>query len=312
MRLEFYGAAGGVTGSHYVLDDGKCRIGIDAGLFQGKEADLNQRGFGHDLRYLKVLMLTHAHIDHSGRVPLLIKEGFKGPIYSTSATADLCDIMLKDSAHLMKEEADRNIHHLERGLNKVPLYTEEDVIYAMHRFRPIRYDAATGLGKYSFIFRDAGHILGSAMIEINFDGRIMLFSGDLGRPGAPILRDPWRPEGSHWLVLESTYGNRYHEHLADREQKLLDLTTETIEKGGNVVIPAFAVGRTQEILYELNPYAETGRLNGVKCFVDSPLAISAGQIYRRHPECFDEETLHMLERGDDPLEFPWHPIHPID
>ncbi|MDD1742551.1 MAG: MBL fold metallo-hydrolase, partial [Methanotrichaceae archaeon] len=244
MRLEFHGAAGGVTGSHFVLDDGKFRIGIDAGLFQGKEADLNRQGFGHDLRSLKALVLTHAHIDHSGRVPLLFKQGFKGPIYSTSATADLCEMMLRDSAHLMKEEADRNIRHPERGLPTVPLYSEDDVIYAMHRFRPIGYNKATELGGYSFLFREAGHILGSAMLEINLDGRIMLFSGDLGRPGAPILCDPWKPEAADWLVLESTYGDRYHDHLADRGQKLLDITLETIERGGNVVIPAFAVGRT--------------------------------------------------------------------
>jgi metallo-beta-lactamase family protein len=304
MRLEFHGAAGGVTGSHFVLDDGNFRIGIDAGLFQGKEADLNQRGFGHDQRSLKALVLTHAHIDHSGRVPLLVKQGFRGPIYSTSATADLCGIMLKDSAHLMKEDADRNIHHPEHNLPKTPLYSEEDVIYAMHRFKSIGYNRAIELGSLSLMFRDAGHILGSAMLEMNFDGRKMLFSGDLGRPGAPILRDPWKPEGADWLVLESTYGDRNHEDLADRGQKLLDITLETLERGGNVVIPAFAVGRTQEILYELNPYAETGRLRGVKCFVDSPLAISASQIYRRHPECFDAETLGMLEEGDDPLEFP--------
>lgn len=304
MRLEFHGAVGGVTGSHFVLDDGNFRIGIDAGLFQGKEAELNQRGFGHDPRSLNALVLTHAHIDHSGRAPLLVKQGFEGPIYSTSATADLCSLMLKDSAHLMKEDADRNIRHPEHGLPRTPLYSEEDVIYAMHRFKSIGYNRSIELGSLSLMFRDAGHILGSAMLEMNFDGRKMLFSGDLGRPGAPILRDPCKPKGADWLVLESTYGDRNHDDLADRGMKLLDIALETIERGGNVVIPAFAVGRTQEILYELNPYAETGRLRGVKCFVDSPLAISASQIYRRHPECFDAETLKMLEEGDDPLDFP--------
>ncbi|MCJ7444911.1 MAG: MBL fold metallo-hydrolase [Methanotrichaceae archaeon] len=304
MRLEFYGAAGGVTGSHFVLDDGNLRLGIDAGLFQGREAELNQKGFGHDQRSLNLLLLTHAHIDHSGRVPLLVKQGFRGPVYSTSATVDLCEIMLKDSAHLMKEEADRSNRHPERGLPRQPLYTESNVIQAIRRFRSVEYNKTMRIDGVSISFRDAGHILGSAMLELAFDGGKIVFSGDLGRPDTPILCDPWQVEEADWLVLESTYGDRYHGDIADRGKRLLEIVLETTERGGNVVIPAFAVGRTQEILFELNPYAETGRLRGINCFVDSPLAIAAGQIYRRHPECFDAQTLEMLEKGDDPQEFP--------
>lgn len=308
MRLEFHGAAGGVTGSHIVLENDGFQVGIDAGLFQGKEAERNRIGFGHDPRSLGALLLTHAHIDHSGRVPLLVKQGFRGPIYSTPATAELCEIMLKDSAHLMKEEAEsgrscpEERHHLD--INALPLYTEEDVVRAMRRFRPVGYDRPFDLGGLSVTLSEAGHILGSAMMEIRFRGGTLVVSGDLGRPGAPFLCDPAKIDRADWLVLESTYGDRDHSDQAGRGKRLMEIVLNTVERGGNVVIPAFAVGRTQEILYELNPYAEEGVLRGVKCFVDSPLAISAIDIYSRHAECFDEETSALLRRGDNPLEFP--------
>ena len=306
MKLEFHGAAGGVTGSHTVLDIGDFRIGIDAGLYQGSETDQNRLGFGHDPRSLKSLLLTHAHIDHSGRIPLLVKDGYVGPVYSTHATADLCEIMLKDSAHLMEEAADHESRHPDRrhGPSSTPLYTEKDVEQAIRRFRSIDYGKAFEIGDFSIKFRDAGHILGSAMIELSFGGKKLIFSGDLGRPGAPILRNPEKVDEADWLVLESTYGDKDHGNIADRGKRLLEIVLETLERGGNVIIPAFAIGRTQEILYELNPYAETGRLKGVRCFVDSPMAISAVEIYGRHPECFDEETLSLLKGGDSPLEFP--------
>ena len=305
MKLEFHGAAGGVTGSHMVLDAKGFRIGIDAGMFQGKETDQNSSGFGHDPRSLKALLLTHSHIDHSGRVPLLIKEGFTGPVYSTPATEDLCELMLKDSAHLMQEAADHDSRHRDsRGESRPPLYTEEDVIRALKRFNTIGYGKELDLGGFSAKFRDAGHILGSAVIELTIGDKRLVFSGDLGRPGTPFLRDPEKVDQADWLVLESTYGDKDHGNIADRGKMLLQIVLETIEQGGNVVIPAFAIGRTQELLYELNPYAEKGLLKGVKCFVDSPMAVSATEIYSRHPECFDEETLALLRRGDSPLEFP--------
>jgi metallo-beta-lactamase family protein len=174
----------------------------------------------------------------------------------------------------------------------------------MKRFQPVDYGKKFDLGDISVNFRDAGHILGSAMIELTVGGKKIVFSGDLGRPGVPILRDPEKIIEADWLVLESTYGNKDHDDMATRGKRLLEIVLETLERGGNVVIPAFAVGRTQEILYELNPYAETGALKGVKAYVDSPMAISAGEIYSRHPECFDAETLSMLKRGDSPFEFP--------
>jgi metallo-beta-lactamase family protein len=306
MRLEFRGGAGGVTGSHLILDIYSTRIGVDAGLFQGRDADQNLPEFKHDPQSLKALLLTHAHIDHSGRIPLLVKNGFEGPIYCTSATADLCEIMLKDSAYLMQEAADYEKRHQDRvrGPFKPPLYTMDDVIHALSHFEPVDYDSEFNVSGLTVNFRDAGHILGSSLIELTIGNRKLVFSGDLGRPGAPFLRDPVKVEKADWLVLESTYGNRNHEDNADRGKRLLQIVLETVEQGGNVVIPAFAVGRTQEILFDLNPYAETGKLKGIKCFVDSPMAISAVEIYRRHPECFDSETLAMISRGDNPLEFP--------
>lgn len=306
MKLEFHGAAGGVTGSHMVLDAGDFRIGIDAGLFQGGETDLNQLGFGHDPRFLKALLLTHAHIDHSGRIPQLVKKGFSGPIYSTPATADLCEIMLKDSAHLMEESAEHESRHLDQRRNQLrpPLYTEKDVEKAMKQFKPIDYGKEQNLRGISVKFEDSGHILGSAMVELSFGGKKLVLSGDLGRPNSPFLRDPKKMDGADWLVLESTYGDKDHEDIEERGGKLLEIVLETVGRGGNVIIPAFAIGRTQEILYDLNPYAEKGKLKGVKCFVDSPMAVSAVEIYRRHPECFDEETLSLLGKGDSPLEFP--------
>lgn len=305
MKLEFYGGAGGVTGSHMVLDGGDFRIGIDAGLFQGGETDQNLAGFGHDPRSLKSLLLTHAHIDHSGRVPLLVKEGFSGSVYSTPATEDLCEIMLKDSAYLMQEAADRENRYRNKGNGPArPLYTEGDVVEALKRFKPIDYGMAQEINGVTVKFLDAGHILGSASIELSIGRKKLITSGDVGRPGAPFLRDPETAKEADWVVIESTYGDKDHGEIADRGKRLLEIVLDTIERGGNIVIPAFAVGRTQEILYELNRYAEKGKLKGVKCFVDSPMAISATEIYRRHPEYFDEETLRLLKVGDSPLEFP--------
>ena len=282
MKLEFHGAAGGVTGSHMVLHARDLRIGIDAGLFQGGDTDRNQDGFGHDPNRLKAMILTHAHVDHSGRIPLFINEGFKGSVYCTHATRDLCQIMLQDSAHLMEEAAERERRHARdmKRPPRPPLYTRGDAERAVRQFRSLDYSKRFNIGDISVRFSDAGHILGSTIVEMDIGKKRLVFSGDLGRPDTPILRDPQRVDEADWLVLESTYGDLDHERMPDRGK------------------------RPQEILYELNPFAEAGKLSGVKCFVDSPMAISASEIYRRHPECFDEETLGLISRGDSPLEFP--------
>ena len=306
MRLEFHGGAGAITGSHTVLDTGRGRIGIDAGMFQGGEKleELNWRGFGNDGSGLRALLLTHSHIDHSGRVPLLVKNGFRGPILTTAASADLCDLMLRDSAHLMEEQATHESRHPDQGRPRPLLYDERDVERALGLVRPVRYGEPVDAAGVRVRFQDAGHILGSALLEMDLGGRTLVMSGDLGRPGSPILRDPETVTEADFLVLESTYGDREHADKADRGRRLFDIVRETLGRGGNVVIPAFAVGRAQDLLYELNAYAEKGLLRGVPVFVDSPMAISASEIYRRHPECFDADTRALLSRGDDPLSFP--------
>jgi len=310
IKLQFHGAAGTVTGSHHLLDTGKVKVGIDAGLFQGpgELEELNRQGFGHDPRQMDALLLTHAHIDHSGRVPLLAKNGYRKPIFSTGATRDLADLMLRDSARLMEEDAVHESHHpdqRDRMASPGPLFLERDVDAALRLFRPVPYGSGFFLGRdLDIVFRDAGHILGSAILELNLAGRKLVLSGDLGRKGSPLIRDPVRVAEADWLVLESTYGDREHADKADRGQRLLTIIKETIDRGGNVVIPAFTVGRTQDLLYELNAIVESGRLPRVTTFVDSPMAISASEIYRRHPECFDDETNALLARGDDPLWFP--------
>ena len=310
IGLKFWGAAGGVTGSHHLLDTPNARLGVDAGLFQGfgEMEQMNRRGFGHDPRDMDALLLTHAHIDHSGRVPLLAKTGFRNPVFCTSATMDLADLMLHDSARLMEEDAEAQGRFPGRSDGRgllEPLFSENDVELALKLFRPVEYGRAFTPGAdISTTFRDAGHILGSAMVEIDVFGKRIVFSGDLGRPGSPLVRDPETIAEADWLVLESTYGDREHADKADRGARLFSIVKETIDRGGNVVIPAFTVGRTQDLLYELNPYAESGRLPRISTFVDSPMAISAGEIYRRHPECFDDEARAHLARGDDPLGFP--------
>jgi len=289
-----------------VLDSGDLRIGIDAGLFQGEDTDRNQDGFGHDPSRLKAMILTHAHVDHSGRIPLLVKEGFRGPVYCTHATRDLCQIMLQDSAHLMEEAAEMERRHARemRRPPRPPLYMGKEAERAMHQFKSVDYFKDFRLNDISVRFQYAGHILGSTVVEMAIGKKKLVCSGDLGRPDTPILRDPQRVDEADWLVLESTYGDLEHERMPDRGRRLFQIVSETVEEGGNVVIPAFAIGRTQEILYELNPFAESGKLSGVRCFVDSPIAISASEIYSRHPECFDQETLDLIKSGDSPLEFP--------
>jgi metallo-beta-lactamase family protein len=305
MKLEFHGAVGGVTGSHMVINDGSTRIGIDAGLFQGGDADRNRLPFGHDPRSLRVLMLTHAHLDHSGRIPLLVKEGFRGPIYSTPATVDLCGIMLKDSAYLMEEEASHeNPPPQETGSTTSPLYRIEDVTKALKQFRRSGYGRKLETSDFTAVFKDAGHILGSAIIELLWRGKTLVFSGDLGRPGAPFLHDRESIKSADYLILESTYGDRDHSEGYSRGRKLQEVVVETQEKGGNVVIPSFAVGRTQEVLYELNSPAEGGKLKDIKCYVDSPMAIRAVKAYHKNQECFNSETRRLMMLGFDPLSFP--------
>lgn len=313
MRLKFLGAVGMVTGSCYLLEAGGLRLLLDCGLFQGKEEDLNREPFEFSPATLDGVILSHAHIDHSGRLPLLRKHGFRGPIYTHPATADLAQIMLLDSAGIQEADVERENRKNRRAGRPLvePLYSKADAIAVAEQFRPVPYDQIIDLNsRLQLRLRDAGHILGSAIIELwetDPDGQKtkMVLTGDLGQPNRPILRDPVQIEETDYLVLESTYGNRLHEPVQSVREKLAEVIRNTIGKGGNVVIPSFAVGRTQEILYDLNALKEAKQLPpDLKIVLDSPLAISATEVTRRHAEIFDEETRALLERGDDPFIFP--------
>lgn len=313
MRITFLGAAGMVTGSCYLLEAGGLRLLVDCGLFQGKEEELNTAPFPFHPATLDGVVLTHAHIDHSGRLPLLRKRGFTGPIYTHPATADLARIMLLDSAHIQEMEAERENRRSRRSGKEVkePLYTQADAAGVAEQFQTIPYRVMHRLSdRLQVRLQDAGHILGSAILEFfetGPDGQTtkLVFSGDLGQPDRPILCDPTVIEEADYLVLESTYGDRLHDPVSDTRSALADIVRSTMAKGGNLIIPAFAVGRTQEVLYELNALIEAGQVpRGLKVVVDSPLAIAATGITQTHADLFDKAAKHRLRTGDDPLAFP--------
>lgn len=313
MKLKFLGAAKTVTGSSYMLetDDGKNFL-VDCGMFQGnrEREELNRAGFPYFPGDIDFLLLTHAHIDHSGLIPKLVKDGFRGEIVTTEATADLCGIMLPDSGHIQEMEAEwHNRKGRRAGQEEIePLYTAEDALASLKYFRRVKYDQQVELTpQVRVCFRDAGHILGSAIIEMWVkDGSReikIVFSGDLGNIDQPIIRDPAIIEGADYLVLESTYGGRLHETNEDKVQKLHEVLVNTLKRRGNLVIPSFAVGRTQDLLYELNKLFESGALPRIPTFIDSPLAVSATEIFRRNSDCFDEDTRRLLANHDDPFAF---------
>jgi metallo-beta-lactamase family protein len=313
MRLTFLGAAGMVTGSCYLLEAGGLRLMVDCGLFQGKEEDLNREPFGVHPGSLDGVILTHAHIDHSGRLPLLRKQGFQGPIYAHPATADLAAIMLLDSAHIQEMEAERENRKARRADRRPvePLYGQTEARAVAAQFFPVEYDELHNLNDHLQIrLQDAGHILGSAVVEIfetdqNGHSTKLVFSGDLGQPDRPILQDPTIIDEADYLLLESTYGNRVHEPAQSTREHLADIIRTTIAGGGNVVIPAFAVGRTQEILYALNDLVEAGELpKDLKVVLDSPLAIAATELTEKHHLVFDEAAQRLMRQGDKPFSFP--------
>ena len=312
MRLNFLGAARMVTGSCFLLEAGGLRILIDCGMFQGGDEELNETAFTFNPAGLDAVILTHAHIDHSGRLPLLVKQGFRGRIYTHPATADLAVIMLLDSAHIQEADAERANRKAGRAGHKAkpPLYTLADARMVQGLFHTISYGKLERLSdRLSIRLQDAGHILGSAIVEIfETDGQgnttKLVFTGDIGQPGRPILGDPTLIDEADYLVMESTYGNRLHDAPTDKRDALAAIIRDTIARGGNVVIPSFAVGRTQELLYELNGLAEAGKLpKGLKVVVDSPLAIAATEITAKHQEVYDEEARGILSRGSSPLTF---------
>ncbi len=298
MRLTFLGAAREVTGSCYLFETDQCRFLVDCGMVQGgREAPArNHKPFGFDPRTIDFVLLTHAHIDHSGLLPKLALHGFTGPIYTSRASADLLGVMLPDSGHIQEAEAER-AQRRHRPDALPALYTVQDARDSLELLEPVSYDERfMPHPSVACSFRDAGHILGSAIIEIwvteNQKTQKIVASGDLGQPGRPILRDPSRIEEADVLLIESTYGDRNHKNLPATLDELAGVLENTLHKG-NVVVPAFAVGRTQELIYHLHQLTEQGRLSHLNIYVDSPMAVAVTKITKKHFELFDAEARRM-------------------
>jgi metallo-beta-lactamase family protein len=308
-KLRFLGAAQEVTGSMHLVDTGSGTLLVDCGFFQGQreESIRRNRELPPEALEADALLLTHAHIDHSGSIPTLVKKGFRGAIWATPATRDLCAYMLRDSARIMRADADwlnRRFGEQPGWRTVEPAYTEQDAIAALGRFMGAPYGAPFApLPNVRARFIDAGHILGSGQLVLELPGMKLLFSGDLGRKGMPILRDPDPPPPADYLVMESTYGGRAHGSLAETHDALARAVTETAARKGKLVIPAFSLGRTQEIVYALNILHREGRIPAVPVFVDSPLSVSLTSVFQLHPECYDEETRAFLEKNGDPFSF---------
>ena len=315
LQLSFLGATGTVTGSCFLLQHGSTKFLVDCGLYQGNK-ELKERNyvpFSFNPGEIDFVLLTHAHIDHSGLLPKLYKAGFNGPIYTTNSTADLCSVMLPDSAHVQEGEIERKNRKNQRAGNPLlePIYTIEDAYYTVTKIHGLEYgehfQPAEGL---DVCFFDAGHILGSSMAVITYESNgkkeKIVFTGDLGRYDHYIINDPTPIETADYVVMETTYGNRLHNErhidLEARRKELAAIITDTFQKGGNVVIPAFAVDRCQDVIMELNGLIADGLIKNCKIYVDSPLAVKATEIYSRHPECFVEETNALAEKyGISPL-----------
>lgn len=317
MKIKFCGASTGVTGSCHLLTSGEHKILLDCGQFQGGKAQdaLNYEKFPFEPSEIECVVLSHAHIDHCGRLPLLTKRGFEGKIYCTDATADLLSVMLKDSAYIHEKETEWKNRKAERaGREQVePLYTIEDAEKTLSLVSPILYDQQIEINSdMKIVFNDAGHILGSAITELwvtedDKESKIV-FSGDLGMEGRPILRDPTYIKKADYVIMETTYGNRIHKELGSGVEKLIEIILNTTRRGGNVVIPSFAIGRTQELIYELNRFYDSNNeyrkeLDKIFVYIDSPMATTATEIFRRNAQVFDEETREYILKGDNPLEF---------
>ena len=309
--IEFLGAAGTVTGSKYLVATSRARVLVDCGLFQGLK-DLRLRNWDKphfDPRSIDAIVLTHAHIDHVGYIPRLVRQGFEGPIYATPPTIDLCGILLPDSGHLQEEEAE---HANRRGYSKhspaLPLYTAEDAVNSLRHLKPIPYSHVTQVAKGIRVrMSDAGHILGSAIVEMWVsEGELetkLVFSGDLGRYGEPLLADPSLIEEAQYLIMESTYGDRLHSN-GHPELQLVDAVTGAVESGGALVIPSFAVGRTQQLLFAFHSLLEERKIPDLPVYVDSPMATDATKIFLAHPEAHRIDLRRLENDGENPLRLP--------
>ncbi len=321
MKLTFWGAAREVTGSmHQLTVDGRCYL-LDCGEYQGhrKEAAERNRNFPFPCPDVSAVMLSHAHIDHSGNLPLLVKNGFRGPIYTSAATADLCRPMLEDSASLQEHDAaflnKRNLRRKSLNIPGVgangliePLFTTEDAEATFPLFRPVATHTPTQIGP-GLVYQsfEAGHIFGSTtmLLQLESEGRKVRlgFTGDLGRKGLPIIRDPEPLPQPDYLIMESTYGNREHEPIQSVSAKLVEIVTKTYQRGGKIIVPAFAVGRTQQLVLLLHELIEANSIPRFPIFVDSPLAVDVTDVFRKHPELYDREASAFLENHGDPFGF---------
>lgn len=313
MKLKFLGAAQMVTGSCYLLTVGRYRVLVDCGLIQGsdREEQRNREPFPFEPSELDAVILTHAHLDHSGRLPLLVKSGFKGPIYTHRATRDLCRIMLRDAAYLNEKDAEwDNRKRQRKHLPLVePLYDQQDATRAVRRIRAVDYDEErTILPGIRFRLRDAGHILGSAIVELWVEAegheRKLVFSGDLGHHGAPILRDPATIQDADLVLMESTYGNRMHRDWNATWEELGEVLHEARRSGGNILIPSFAVGRTQELLYGFLQHFDAWDIGRWEVFLDSPMAIAATEVYTAHPKLYDADARLAHQANGNPFRLP--------
>jgi len=316
MKVQFCGAAQTVTGSaHLITLDSGYKILLDCGLYQGNEKEMKtfNENWYFKPQEIDCVVLSHAHIDHSGRLPKLVKDGYEGSIYATSATKSLCGIMLLDSGFIQERDAEWYNKRMRRKNKKFtprePLYTTKDVPECMNRFIGCGYDRWVRISdKVEVLFRDAGHILGSANVTLRIkeggETKLFGFTGDIGRPDRPILRDPYMMKACDYLICESTYGDRLHESAPEESERLLEIIIDTcVKKKGKLIIPAFSVGRTQEIVYMLDKMETAGMLPRIPVYVDSPLAVNATTIFNEHPECFDADLVQYMAKDPNPFGF---------
>lgn len=314
MEIEFQGAAQTVTGSMHLVRSRGATVLLDCGLFQGRRQESfdRNRHLPIPVDELDAVILSHAHIDHSGALPLLIKHGYQGPIYATPATRDLCAVMLEDAAMIQKSDARFIARLIRKGHHEIapvePLYDEDDVATAMSQLTAIPYrrrqTVAPGI---AVTFHDAGHVLGSGITALDVDDegqtKRVVFTGDLGRGSMPILRDPEVVGGAHLLITESTYGDRVHEPIDAMDEHLAEVLERTYRRGGKVIIPSFALERAQEVIYAIKRLKAVGRMPSMPVYVDSPLTVKITQIFRLHPECFDQEARAAVRGHDSPFDF---------
>lgn len=301
MKLTFHGGAQIVTGANYLIESENAKILIDCGLNQGSSfcEKMNFDPFPYDPKTIDAVFVTHAHIDHTGRLPKLYKSGFRGKIFSTFPTKDFSEHLLIDSEHLLNNEAGK------KGLD--PIYTLDDISETMNLWEGVRYHQKIKFKDFEIEFFDAGHILGSAFISVKNNGKTIVFSGDLGNVATPLVKDTEIIQEADYVLIESTYGGRIHENMDVRKEILEDLIEDTVKSHGVLMIPAFAMERTQDLLYEFNDLSEHGRVPHVPIFIDSPLAIKLTSVYKKYsqnPDYFDSESLALMKKGDAIFDFP--------